>query len=830
MLKFKVFLTAITAVFSLSIAQGQIYDPVDWSFDVELTGKSQAKLIFKATIEKGWHIYALNLPSDQGPLPTVFTFNPSDDYTLAGKTREGEFITHFDPNFNMDLNYFEDEAVFTQTINRLSQKDFKVAGELSFMVCNDEMCLPPDYLDFELKVAGAESDLKESINEDSDPFSAGSSLSMGVESESDEILDPVEWTISLENETDTTAMLVARAKIAEHWHVYDAFERFEVAGPEPTEFVFDTIQGFEPVEEIISGEPIVEYDPNFEMELAYFEGEAIFKQKIRKLTKEKAEIVGYLSYMACDDSKCIFPPPVEFSFELKPGSVERQAAVIQTDTKAEEKKSLWAIFGLALAGGLAALLTPCVFPMIPMTVSFFTKQSKNKSEGLQKGFLYGFSIIFIYVLLSLPFHIFDSVSPDVFNEFSTNPYLNIFFFLVFIVFAISFLGAFEITMPNSWVNKADRASEKGGSIGIFFMALTLILVSFSCTGPAIGLLLGSVLSSDGGAMALTVGMAGFGLGLGLPFGLFAMFPGWLNSLPKSGGWLNVVKVSFGFLELAFAFKFLSNADLVTQFGLLQRELFIAIWVGVFLAWALYMFGLFRLPHDSPIDKISVGRSIIATFLLVFVIYLLPGMWGAPLKLISGFPPPMFYSESPEGVGGGQNVPISVASNSSVDSAEIIPEGADPEHCPLGLNCFHEFEQGLNYAIENKKPILLDFTGWACVNCRKMEEQVWSDPRVLSILKDDVVLISLYVDERKELPENLQYTSGVTKKKIRTVGNKWSEFQIKHFRSNTQPYYVMIGHNSLEPLNGSASYDPDVELYRDWLLEGIAKFDKVSSKK
>jgi len=382
-----------------------------------------------------------------------------------------------------------------------------------------------------------------------------------------------------------------------------------------------------------------------------------------------------------------------------------------------------------------------------------------------------------------------------------------------VVFAISFFGAFEITLPSSWVNKSDQQADKGGVIGIFFMAFTLSLVSFSCTGPIIGSLL--VEAASGGVQGPLVGMFGFSLALALPFTLFAIFPGWLNSLPKSGGWLNSVKVVLGFIELAFAFKFLSTADLVWQAGLLKREWFVAIWIGIGLLMTAYLLGKYRMPHDSPSDKISVFRLILAVITISFTVYLIPGLWGAPLKLISGFPPPMFYSESPQGVGGGGAAHIS----------EGIPEGADPDHCPHQLNCFHDFETGKAYAEKVGKPILLDFTGWGCVNCRKMEEQVWSDPKVLDILRNDVVLISLYVDEREKLALEDQYVSEVTGKKIRTIGNKWSEFQIKHYQSNSQPQYIIIGHDSMEPLNGSTAYDPDIPLYVSWLKEGIEKFEK-----
>lgn len=493
------------------------------------------------------------------------------------------------------------------------------------------------------------------------------------------------------------------------------------------------------------------------------------------------------------------------------------------DQDEKDSRSMVGIFILAFLGGFAALLTPCVFPMIPLTVSFFTKQSKTRAKGIANALIYGLAIIVLYTLIGLIITV--SFGSDALNAISTNPWLNLAFFVLLVVFAISFFGAFEITLPSKWVNKTDEASNKGGILGIFFMALTLAIVSFSCTGPIIGGLL--VEAARGGYQGPLIGMFGFSLALALPFALFAAFPGWLNSLPKSGGWLNNVKVVLGFVELAFAFKFLSTADLVWQSGLLKRELFIAIWIGIFILLTLYLLGSFRMPHDSPNEKINVTRLMLAVATLSFTIYLIPGMWGAPLKLISGFPPPAFYSESPGGIGGGSSSnSASYSSSSSGSASGAIEAGADPEHCPHQLPCFHDFEQGKAYAEEVNKPILLDFTGWGCVNCRKMEANVWSDPRVKEVLREEVVLISLYVDEREKLPQDKRYTSEVTGKKIRTIGNKWSDFQIEHYQSNSQPQYVIIGHNSMEPLNGSTAYDPNVSKYLNWLREGISRFEEL----
>jgi thiol:disulfide interchange protein len=457
------------------------------------------------------------------------------------------------------------------------------------------------------------------------------------------------------------------------------------------------------------------------------------------------------------------------------------------------------------------LLTPCVFPMIPMTVSFFTKQSKSRAKGIRNAIIYGLSIIAIYVILGLI--VTKIFGADALNALSTDVWFNLIFFILLIVFAVSILGAFEIMLPNSWANKADQQADRGGIVGILFMALALAIVSFSCTGPIVGTLL--VDAASKGGIAPVVGMLGFSSAMALPFMLFAMFPGWLNTLPKSGGWLNTVKVVLGFLELALAFKFLSNADLVLQLHLLEREVFLAIWIAIFGTLALYLFGKITLPHDSPTNHISVGRLSFGLLVLSFTVYLIPGLWGAPLKLISAFPPPQTYSESPLGFGG--------SANSAVNTGEIkgLPEGA--ELGPHGIMVFHDYEDGLAYAKEIKKPIMLDFTGYACVNCRKMENNVWSDERVLPILKNEVVLISLYVDDKRELPKEEQFVTAAGDK-IETTGDKWTDFMISKYKTNTQPLYVItdLEGKNLNNSKPTISY-VSTEEYLTWLKTGISNF-------
>lgn len=475
----------------------------------------------------------------------------------------------------------------------------------------------------------------------------------------------------------------------------------------------------------------------------------------------------------------------------------------------EPEKGLWSIFIIAFFSGFAALLTPCVFPMIPMTVSFFTKQSKTKGAAVRNAIFYGVSIIVIYVLLGiLVTWIFGA---DALNALSTNVWFNLIFFILLVVFAVSFLGAFEIMLPNSWANKVDSQADRGGIIGILFMALALAIVSFSCTGPIVGTLL--VQAASKGGIAPIIGMLGFSLALALPFMLFAMFPGWLHSLPKSGGWLNTVKVVLGFLELALAFKFLSNADLVLQLHLLEREVFLSIWIAIFGTLALYLFGKITLPHDSPMSHISVGRLSLGLLVFSFTVYMIPGLWGAPLKLINAFPPPMEYSESPLGFG----------KNSSIESPNAtLPDGA--KSGPHQIVVFDDYEKGLAYAKTVNKPIMLDFTGFACVNCRKMENNVWSDERILSILKNQVVVISLYVDDKRDLPKNEQFVSKTTGSAIETIGDKWTDFMISKYKTNTQPLYVLtdLNGNSLNSTQPTISY-VGVDEYQVWLKEGISKF-------
>ena len=626
-----------------------------------------------------------------------------------------------------------------------------------------------------------------------------------------QIYDPVNWEFSQKQISDTEIELKFKATIEEGWHLYS--QHIGDDGPVPTEFTFTTDGGYELIDGVTEGEPIEEFDPNFDMILKYFKNEAIFTQIVQVSSSEDFNLEGNVYFMVCDEAQCLPPEEVEFSFEIK--GVDGGVIVEDTKNTSDEKegKSMWALFFIAFISGFAALLTPCVFPMIPMTVSFFTKQSKTKAQGIANAIIYGLSIIAIYVALGVG--VSSVFGADALNNMATNVYFNIGFFILLIVFAASFLGAFEIQLPSSWTNKSVEAEGKGGLIGIFFMAFTLALVSFSCTGPIVGTLL--VEAASGGYMGPIIGMLGFSLAIALPFALFAAFPGWLNSLPQSGGWLNSVKVTLGFLEIALAFKFLSNADLVMQTHWLERELFIAIWIMIFGLLTVYLLGFLKFAHDSDLKYVSVGRLSAAILTGTLTLYMIPGMWGAPLKIINAFPPPMQYSESPYGVG-----------NSQEGNAISVHE-EDGQHLgPQGILVFHDYDMGMAHAKKINKPVVLDFTGHACVNCRKMEEQVWSAAHVKNTLANDVVLISLYVDERIDLPKEDQYetTMAGKTKKVKTTGDKWMVLQANSYGTNSQPYYVFLNHDE-ETLVENANYQDygTVDLFTDWLNRGLQEFKK-----
>ena len=627
--------------------------------------------------------------------------------------------------------------------------------------------------------------------------------------------DPITFETKVKKISENTFELVTTANIQNKWRLYS--QNLFSGGAIPTEFIFDNkSQSIKLIGDVSESQSITKFDPIFQIEQSYFENQSTFTQLI-ETNKIIDNISAVIAYQACDDVVCIFREAnLIFNFDGSTLAIEnvdltsdiyennnalaidlKNTELLSTinDSSALTSNSYINLFILGFIGGLLALLTPCVFPMIPLTVSFFTS---NKSEQNSKfnAIIYGLFIVGIYLSLSIPFHFLDSIDPEILNSISTNAGLNIFFFVVFILFAFSFFGFYEITIPSKWVNSIDSKSNSiGGYIGVFFMALTLVLVSFSCTGPILGSLLVGSISSQGGAIQLTIGMLGFGVALALPFTIFALFPNLLTTLPKSGRWMNTFKVILGFLELGFAFKFLSNADLVEHWGILKREVFIGIWVLISFSLSLYLLGLYKFPHESKNVVTSKFNLILGFFVLGFSVYLFPALLqngSDKARMLSGFTPPAFYS--------------------------IYSKSND---CPLGFTCFKDFDSGLSYAKSQNKPILLDFTGWACVNCRRIEENVWTDPEVYSLINDNFVLISLYVDDRKELDVKdfitLKYKSG-KEKIIKTVGEKGATFQAINFKSASQPYYVLLD-NNLRILNKPIQYTSK-DKYLNWLKEGL----------
>ena len=637
-----------------------------------------------------------------------------------------------------------------------------------------------------------------------------------------QIFNPVSWEFTQNQISENVVELKFKASIEDNWHLYSQYVEDKMIATKFTFFYNNDSM----VVKLNESNSIDKYEPIWEMNLRYFEDEAIFTQNITVNTNEDIVLGGYVDFMVCDESQCLPPDYSDFSFNINGVDTinHNEVALIfdeseflknddfqQKDNEIRTKNSgMWTLFFIAFLSGFAALITPCVFPMIPMTVSFFTKQSKTKSAGITNAIIYGLSIIVIYVALGVG--VSAVFGADAMNSLATNVYFNIGFFLLLILFAASFLGAFEITLPTSWVNKSDKASDKGGLIGIFFMAFTLALVSFSCTGPIVGTLL--VEAASGGFMGPIIGMLGFSLAIALPFTLFAAFPGWLNSLPQSGGWLNSVKVVLGFLEIALAFKFLSNADLVMDWHFIERELFIAIWIVIFALLTMYLLGFLKFSHDSDLQYISVGRLSVAILTGTLTVYMVPGLWGAPLKLISAFPPPLEYSESPYGVG----YTLEGESSSQVEGQHLGPQG---------IMAFNDYDLGVEYAKLTGKPIVIDFTGKACVNCRKMEQDVWSAPSIKEILKNDVVLISLYVDLKTKLPKDKQYETTLAgkDKKVRTIGDQWMVLQANIYGTNSQPYYVFLDHNEDVLIENSNYQDyGTVELFNDWLNRGLEAFN------
>ncbi len=654
-----------------------------------------------------------------------------------------------------------------------------------------------------------------------------------------QIQEPVKFKTELKTISDTEAQIVFTGNIDAGWHVYST--DLPSGGPISATFNVEKIQGAELMGKLTpQGKEIENFDKVFEMKLRYFENTATFVQKF-KITDASYQIEGYLEYGACNDENCLPPTEVPFSFSGKGNAATATVATSETkaetvnqpaaensvaeataidsaatvalsdnetsvqdywtpvikelnsygETTSQQDRSWIYIFFAGFIGGLLALFTPCVWPIIPMTVSFFLKRSKDKKKGIRDAWTYGASIIVIYVALGLAITLIFGASA--LNALSTNAVFNILFCLMLIIFAASFFGAFELTLPSKWSNAVDsKAEQTSGLLSIFLMAFTLSLVSFSCTGPIIGFLLVEV-STTGSVIAPAIGMLGFAIALALPFTLFAMFPSWLKSMPKSGGWMNVIKVTLGFLELAFALKFLSVADLAYGWRILDRETFLALWIVIFGLLGFYLLGKIKFPHDDDDNTTSVPRFFMALISLAFAVYMVPGLWGAPLKAVSAFAPPMTTQDF------------------NLYNNEVHAK-------------FDDYDAGMEYAKRNGKPVMLDFTGYGCVNCRKMEAAVWTDPKVSKLMTDDYVLITLYVDNKEPLPEHIKVMENGKERTLRTVGDKWSYLQRSKFGANAQPFYVLID-NEGKPLNKSYSYDEDIDKYVDFLQTGLDNYKK-----
>lgn len=668
----------LTAIFTAVQAQ------VNFNVSYKRVSPTEIDIVFSGKADAGWHVYSTNLP-DGGPNPAVFGIDKSKGVELVGKLKPGAGAkTQYDPMFEMDITFFENNCTFTQRV-RLTEKEYQLGGYLEYSACNDQNCLPPTTV--ECSLVGTDG-----------PVSQAAVKTAAK-------ADP---TVTQASATETK-------------------------------------------------EPVVEQ------------------------TADKVVVPA--------DSAATADTPAEFANALWTPVIDKLESFGQENIG---EQALWYIFILGFLGGLVALFTPCVWPIIPMTVSFFLKRSSDRKKGIRDAVTYGISIIVIYVALGL---IITSIfGASALNDLSTNAVFNIFFCLMLVVFAASFFGGFEISLPSSWGAAVDNKAEKTtGLLSIFLMAFTLALVSFSCTGPIIGFLLVEMSTSGGSILAPTIGMLGFAMALALPFTLFALFPTWLKSAPKSGGWLNMVKVTLGFLELAFALKFFSVADLAYGWHLLDRETFLALWIAIFGLLGIYLLGFIKFPHDDEDERhTSVPRFFIALASISFAIYMVPGLWGAPCKAISAFAPPMYTQDF------------------NLQPAEVKP--------------FLDYEEGMAYAKKHNKPVILDFTGHGCVNCRKMESAVWENNRVVKYLTEDYVIISLYVDEKAKLPETITVTENGQERKLRTVGDKWSYLQRSKFGGQTQPFYVLVD-NEANPLNHSYSYDEDVDKFIKFLDEGLANYKK-----
>lgn len=838
-------------VFFLFVAassmSAQILEPVKWSFSTEKISDTEHNLIFTATIDDEWTVYS-QFTADDGPVPTSLTFENIEGAELQGQASEkGHKKEGMDKLFGVNVIKFLGDEDFTMT-QKISVSDYSkpITGYLTFMTCNDKTCLPPTDVDFSFDLSGEAGNGAQANADSGSPENASSDLKVGevkfadaeddhaVEEETTEeqpsgILQPVKWKMTKNQLSDDEYELIYTATIDDGWAVYSLY--MEEGGPVPTTITYENAEGAELLGDAVeAGNRKEGFDPMWKDEvdnvIKFKSGQPYTITQKVKITDPEKPLTGYLNFMTCDERRCLNPTDVDFDFGF--GSVggdlaqmnvsadgkvdQSRSAIVETyreplsdcgkdDTK-DDSSVLWLLLA-GMLGGFAALLTPCVFPMIPITVSFFTKDTKR--SGLMNGLIYGLSIIVIYVVLGLIITV--TLGPEALQALSTNWIANTIFFLIFIFFAGSFFGYYELTLPSSWSTKSDQMADKGGLLGIFFMAATLALVSFSCTGPIVGSAL--VAAAEGGFVGPLVVMFGFSFALALPFGLFAAFPTWLNSLPRSGGWMNSVKVVLGFLELGFAFKFLSTADLTQHWGILKYETFMFILVTVCLLIAIYLFGFIKFPHDSPIKKLSMPRKVLATSFVALAIYLGfgftinkdTGIYNS-LWLTSGFSPPVMY-------------------NMFLDKGEVDPEikAKYPSFtkCANNIDCFKDYYEGMAYAKEVGKPAFIDFTGHGCQNCRRTEDNIWVDDKVRSMLNDDMVLISLYTDDREKLEE--PFISKTDDKKKRNVGQKWADFQVVNFAQNSQPLYIMVTPEE-KVITHPRGYEDGIKEYQSYLSCGL----------
>lgn len=790
-------------------ASAQLKKTTDWFFDAskkEVKVGDEIDLIFEANIIDDWYLYSSDVGEDVGPMPTEIIFEGNDSFEVIGDLVPINAKKKFDKIWEADVTYFIKKAEFRQRVKVL-KKNLSIKGELSFQTCTDltGLCIPGTQdVDFSfIKV----------VEERKTPRSLFGSP--GIEKHA-------KWTFETskqEVKTGDEIELILKAKIDENWYMYSS--DIEEGGPIAAEIIFELNSTFEVIGDLIPIDPKSKFDETFQMDVSYFNDYAEFRQKIKVLSPD-LDIRGEISYQTCSDITLLCvrgTAALAFDFSKVSGEEIPAASDYSDLLESEGGGSLWGFFIAAFLFGLAALLTPCVFPMIPMTVAFFTNNSQSRSQAKIKALSYGVSIIAIYILIGLIFTSFFGVGLA--NDLATGAVANIVFFLVFVIFAISFFGYFEINLPTGFINKMDKKAEKGGFAGVFFMAFTLVLVSFSCTGPIVGTVL--IQSFQGEVIKPVVGMLGFSSAFAIPFTVFAFFPGMLKELPKSGGWLNSVKVVLGFIEIALGFKFLSVADQAYHWGLLDREVYIAIWFILAILLALYLFGVIKFPHDSKERKVKPMALIVAISSMAFAVYLFQGFGNAPLNALAGYLPP----EKTTDFSFQQALGLAQAE----EKHDVTPEGFEGEvkyagflELPHGLKGFFDYDQAITFAKEVDKPLFIDFTGHGCVNCRKMEQNVWSDPAVLKRLKEDFVIVAIYVDDKTELPESEWYTSAFDGKVKKTIGKQNFDFQIVKFNGNAQPYYVLLDTDE-QPLVSPESYVPNVDDFVEFLDKGKEEFKR-----